>query len=145
MLRSLELYFKTLLNSSFPFLIVATKVEVKERILFNMLRPTIVVSINNDSLDSSLKNDGNALKAIGQGTGNGAGTNASGFSALLAGKRSDFSGTFIRLHEQTTFWASEEWDNAYAKGLGLDNNTNNLYETVYSGKRYGFSVRCLKD
>jgi len=31
--------------------------------------------------------DGNALKAIGQGTGLGAGTNTSGFSALLAGYR----------------------------------------------------------
>ncbi|NUN10837.1 MAG: carboxypeptidase regulatory-like domain-containing protein, partial [Ignavibacteriaceae bacterium] len=38
-----------------------------------------------DSLEAAVNNDGNALKAIGQGTGSGTGTNTSGFSALLAG------------------------------------------------------------
>ena len=38
-------------------------------------------------LATTVSNDGNALKAIGQGTGSGAGTNTSGFSALLAGCR----------------------------------------------------------
>jgi len=40
-----------------------------------------------EKLANTVDNDGNALKAIGQGTGSGAGTDTSGFSALLAGSR----------------------------------------------------------
>src|ERR1035437_8781265 len=39
------------------------------------------------TLGTTESNNGNALKAIGQGTGGGAGTNTSGFSALLGGGR----------------------------------------------------------
>ncbi len=41
-------------------------------------------------LGSSVEADGNALKAVEQGTGGGAGTNISGFSALLSGTRNDY-------------------------------------------------------
>lgn len=40
-----------------------------------------------DKLAAAVNFDRNALKAIGQGKGEGAGTNTSGFSALLAGQR----------------------------------------------------------
>lgn len=42
------------------------------------------------TLSSAVGGNGNALKAIGQGTGDGTGTNASGFSALLAGRRNRY-------------------------------------------------------
>jgi uncharacterized protein (TIGR02145 family) len=43
------------------------------------------------ALGTSVGGDGNALKEIGQGVGGGAGTNTSGFSALLAGFRYNYS------------------------------------------------------
>ncbi len=49
-----------------------------------------------ETLAAAVNNDGNALKAIGQGTGSGQGTDTSGFSALLAGLR-DTNGGFIML------------------------------------------------
>jgi uncharacterized protein (TIGR02145 family) len=39
------------------------------------------------TLSATVGGDGNALKAIGQGSGDGVGTNTSGFSALLVGFR----------------------------------------------------------
>ena len=39
------------------------------------------------TLKAAVGDDGNKLKAVGQGSGGGAGTNTSGFSALLAGYR----------------------------------------------------------
>ena len=49
--------------------------------------------------------DGNALKTIGQGMGDGAGTNTSGFSILLAGCRNEF-GLFINLGYDANIWSS---------------------------------------
>ncbi len=49
------------------------------------------------TLSSAVGGDGNALKAIGQGSGGGEGTNTSGFSALLAGYRHSSDGSFASL------------------------------------------------
>jgi uncharacterized protein (TIGR02145 family) len=59
------------------------------------------------TLVTTVNNDGNALKAVGQGTGSGAGRNTSGFSALLAGDRY-FSGYFYDLGAGAYFWSSTE-------------------------------------
>jgi len=85
--------------------------------------------------------DGNALKAVGQGTAPGAGTNTSGFSALLAGF--SISGGFYHLDE-TDFWSSTEYNTNDAYYLRLYNNNNSI-DITFGGKLYGFSVRCLKD
>lgn len=41
-----------------------------------------------DTLTTSVGNNGNSLKAVGQGMGEGTGTDSSGFSALLVDYRS---------------------------------------------------------
>ena len=97
------------------------------------------------TLDTTVSNDGNALKAVGQGTGSGAGTNTSGFSALLAGCRSS-NGHFFSLGDDTYIWSSTENDAVstdafymylygYDSSIGFD----------LSSKGGGFSVRCAKD
>ncbi len=59
------------------------------------------------TLRNEVNNDGLALKAIGQGTGSGEGTNTSGFSALLAGFR--YRGSDYRNLDRTIYlWSSTE-------------------------------------
>jgi len=95
------------------------------------------------TLIAEVGNDGNALKAIGQGTGGGAGTNTSGFSALLAGYRY-VNGNFLSLGNNTIFWSSTETSSAYASDLGLYYNGSGIGLNG-SSKTNGISVRCLKD
>ena len=85
----------------------------------------------------------NSLKAIGQGTGNGAGTNTSGFSALLAGGLSETS-HYGGLNDQFRFWTSEEKSSNkafYLFSYSLDNDTH----TGSNYKETAKSVRCIKD
>lgn len=101
------------------------------------------------SLSSRLgfSNDGNSLKAIGQGTGSGAGTNASGFSSLLAGSRNAV-GTFLYLGDNAYFWSSSllapEYDNEGAFTLNLSSDNSNIF-LLAGYKELGCSVRCVKD
>ncbi len=95
------------------------------------------------TLSDAVGGDGNALKSIGQGSGVGAGTNTSGFSALLAGSR-DLNGYFYNLGVNTIFLSSTEFNAAIANGLYLNNFDSSIY-LGYIGKAGGFSVRCLKD
>jgi len=94
------------------------------------------------TLTTTVGNDGNALKAIGQGSGSGAGTNTSGFSALLAGDRS-FNGYFYNL-DYGYFWSSTEFSASTAYFLYLYYSDSVIY-LIVDRKDYGFSVRCLKD
>ncbi len=95
------------------------------------------------SLSASVNNDGNSLKAVGQGVGNGAGANASGFSALLAGNF--FNGSFLQIMGTTSFWSSTEHGNpdyAYSLNLVAQNSTVIIIENT---KNIGFSIRCIKN
>ncbi len=94
-------------------------------------------------LANTVENNGNALKSIGVGAGNGAGTNTSGFSALLAGSR-NYNGHFISLSYSTYFWISSEYGAPYANLMGLSRIGNSIY--FGSGtKNIGFSIRCAQD
>jgi uncharacterized protein (TIGR02145 family) len=95
------------------------------------------------TLNTSVGASGNALKAIGQGSDGGAGTNTSGFSALLAGYRGG-DGGFNLLTLNTHFWGSTEYDATNASIMGLVYSDNLIYLHGYY-KDHGFSVRCLKD
>lgn len=90
-----------------------------------------------------VKNSSNALKAIGQGTSNGIGSNSSGFSALLGGYRG-LDNCFFYMKEFAYFWSSTEVSSTYARYLYLNLNNNNICLADY-GKEFGFSVRCIKD
>jgi uncharacterized protein (TIGR02145 family) len=95
------------------------------------------------TLGTTVSNDGNALKAVGQGTGAGAGTNTSGFSALLAGYR-DIHGDFYNLGDIPNFWSSTEYSATNAYIMYLNNYDSSIYFSNYN-KEIGFSVRCAKD
>lgn len=96
------------------------------------------------ALKNAVENDGNALKAIGQGSASGAGTNASGFSALLSGFRLSY-GFFSYLGTDTYFATSTETDSVSAGGVSLDNSSSNIVINYDITKRGGFSIRCLRD
>ena len=99
-----------------------------------------------NTLIDAVGGDGNALKAIGQGSGGGGGTNTSGFSALLAGRR-NFLANFASLGDYTSFWSSTELDyppKLFAWSMDLWNGGSHIF--IYGvTKENGFSVRCLKD
>jgi uncharacterized protein (TIGR02145 family) len=94
-------------------------------------------------LKTTVGGDGNALKAIGQGTSEGAGTNSSGFSALLASYR-DYDGTFNGLGYYALIWSATQWSAGYARLLILYDDGSNIQQDYERGD-CGVSVRCLKD
>jgi len=71
-------------------------------------------------------------------------TNAIGFSALPGGYR-DVVGSFYNIRNFAFFWSATENDGNGAWNRSLYNNNGKVYRDNYLGKRYGFSVRCLKD
>lgn len=85
----------------------------------------------------------NVLKTVGQGSGGGAGTNTSGFSALLTGYM-NYDGNFNYLSEVTHFWSSIEADGTSSYSLHLGYNNNGMFLINYN-KDDGFCVRCIKD
>jgi len=89
------------------------------------------------TLGTTVGGDGNALKAIGQGTGGGAGTNTSGFSALFAGYRYR-DGFFYGLVDLTYIWSSTRPYNLTLYGYNSDID-------FLRNSNLGFSVRCVKD
>lgn len=102
-------------------------------------------------LINEVEEEGNGLKAIGEGNGGGAGTNTSGFSGLLAGYRSSYDGSFNWLRYYSGFWISIEdyniKDNIELGGnMTLDGNSPKVnFSSFGSPKDYGNSVRCIKD
>ena len=95
------------------------------------------------TLATTLSNNSNALKAVGQGTDGGAGTNTSGFSALLAGYCNYLSPYFANLGYLTYFWSSTE-DGAFAYIMSLYYSDSN-FDFYEAGTALRYSVRCLND
>lgn len=101
-----------------------------------------------ETLKAEVNQDGNTLKAVGQGIGAGAGTNTTGFSALLAGYRV-YTGSFSNLGSTIRIFSSTL--------QGYDSGSYTVYNmSLWSNGSYipldglvwdyeGFSVRCLKD
>ena len=94
-----------------------------------------------DSLLVSENSDANALKSVGQGLNGGAGTNLSGFSALLAGTRY-YGESYNYIGYTANLWSST-----------LGTLPYHAYLTKYFGdmqfftndRRALFSVRCVKN
>jgi uncharacterized protein (TIGR02145 family) len=87
--------------------------------------------------------NGNALKAIGQGSGVGTGTDASGFSVLLSGYMAD-NGVYSYLNINAHFWSSTQSSSANANLMGLLYSDTLIYLHAFY-KTYGFCVRCVND
>jgi uncharacterized protein (TIGR02145 family) len=99
-----------------------------------------------ETLSTTVNYNGNALKAVGQGLAQyrGAGTNTSGFSALLAGMSWIANSTFESLGSITYFWSSTEGITSFAYIMCLSDDVGDV-GWHYGYLRNGFSVRCLKD
>jgi uncharacterized protein (TIGR02145 family) len=95
------------------------------------------------TLKTAINNNGNTLKALGQGTGDGTGTDSTGFSALMTGYY-NVEGGFQSLISETYSWSSTETDEDGATRLGLKDN-NNKFGLGHNDKVRGYSVRCIKD
>lgn len=91
-----------------------------------------------ETLTATVNNDGNSLKTIDQG----ASTDLSGFSGLLAGYF--IGGNYFNLGSYTTFWSSTEINAAVAYSVSLRYNYSNIY-MVNLLKECGYSIRCIKD
>jgi len=95
------------------------------------------------TLKAAVNNDGNSLKEIGQGTGSGAGTNTSGFSALMSGLHNT-NNYFSDLGYTTSFWSSTVDIGSFSYALHLAFQDTYVRLQVDSWER-GWSVRCVKD
>lgn len=94
-------------------------------------------------LRESVGRDGPSLKAVGQGSGNGAGTNTSGFSALLSGYRF-YDGSFYYLSDNAYFLSSHEFNASMSLNMYLNSYGVDAYFNQFS-KDNAYSIRCLKD
>jgi len=90
---------------------------------------------------------GGALKEAGTShwsSPNTSATNSSGFSALPGGYRDYSDGSFYDLGYLGCWWSGTEGDGSYAWSRYLDYCNADVYR-YSANKRYGFSVRCLRD
>jgi uncharacterized protein (TIGR02145 family) len=101
------------------------------------------------TLVTTANNNSNSLKAIGEGTGIGAGTNTSGFSVLLTGCCVGNGSGFVGLGTTSYLWSSEEaYDAKSGKYLVITmvlNSTKSDINFRNAVQSAGFSVRSVKD
>lgn len=93
------------------------------------------------TLIGNVSNSANALKEVGQGRGDGSGTNTSGFSARLAGVRKYTDGSFSARNDSTRIWCSKRNYNLY---IYYDEDRilfGNTYNDIIQN---GYSVRCIQ-
>ena len=71
-------------------------------------------------------------------------TNESGFTALPGGIRINYNGTFTYIGEHSNWWPATDYDatNAWYRTLNYNNSEVGRYD---NSKRYGFSVRCVRN
>jgi len=96
-----------------------------------------------DILYEYVGRDGNTLKATDQGSGDGVGSNTTGFSALLAGFTYWNTGNSSGLENYTRIWGSAESGDS-GKYIQMKGTSDNITIGEYN-KQYGFSVRCMKN
>ena len=89
------------------------------------------------------KTAGTQMKSTTGWSGNGNGTNSSGFNALPAGTRPTYGDDF-NLGDYGTFWTATPEDGKNAKTYSLSYMDGVLLKS-YENKARGYSVRCIKD
>jgi uncharacterized protein (TIGR02145 family) len=71
-------------------------------------------------------------------------TNASGFTALPAGGRDSYNGSYSTIADNGYWWSSASFSSSSAWSRTLYYNYSNISRSSLN-KRYGFSVRCVRD
>ena len=69
--------------------------------------------------------------------------NITGFSAMPSGFRA-FTGEFVNENQESYWWSATEGNNDIFGNLNLKFDSAKMY-TFHDNKKYGFSVRCIKD
>jgi uncharacterized protein (TIGR02145 family) len=93
-----------------------------------------------ETLSNTILNDGNSLKAVGQGSG----TDNSGFSALLAGSL-DNSGNFGALNSYARFWSSTDYY-TLVYSFGVYESKSDIYLSLpHNVDNSGYNIRCIKN
>lgn len=96
-----------------------------------------------ETLKSNVGGDGNKLKKVGVGSGGGAGTNASGFTALLAGWYRYDGPEFVGFYWRDLngyFWSSE-----LPTFMNLNSTHNGISISMGYSTNEAFSIRCIKN
>jgi uncharacterized protein (TIGR02145 family) len=93
-------------------------------------------------LKANVSYNSNDLKDLGQGSGVGTGTNASGFSALLAGTIN--RGAFASLGSIAAYWCSKAFISTYANTSILRATDTTIFGSYYPTDM-GESIRCIND
>lgn len=76
---------------------------------------------------------------------NGESTNISRFTALPGGYRSDRDGAFFSIRDNGSWWSISENDSNNAWMRAMTNYGTTDVRVISADKKYGISVRCLKD
>ncbi|OGU54925.1 MAG: hypothetical protein A2V66_02165 [Ignavibacteria bacterium RBG_13_36_8] len=97
-----------------------------------------------EELQAAVNYNSNAIKSIGEGSGNGAGTDATGFSLFLAGYRYPGSGSSNVAGRFTVLWSSTEFNALRAYRLSVT-DYDSMFSLYITNKDIGYSVRCIKD
>lgn len=98
------------------------------------------------TLATNIDNESNSLKAIGQGTGSGMGTDVTGFSGLLAGGKWYDNSGFVAKGGWGNFWISQVgYSSIYSYTMRLESNNNTIFIENGTREEWGLSVRCIKD
>ena len=86
---------------------------------------------------------GKSLKAVGVGSGVGAGNDLVGFAAKLPGNRTT-NGSFYNLGSYLHLWSSTESSSTLAWRRYIYSTYSTVYRDAFI-KGFGFSIRCLKN
>ncbi len=86
---------------------------------------------------------GKMKSTIGWNSPNTGANNSSGFTGLPGGYRYNF-GPYTNIGGSGGWWSSSEYDSTNAWYRGLGSSGSNVVRS-FSLKRYGFSVRCVRD
>ena len=95
------------------------------------------------ALRETVNDNSNLLKAIGEGSGTGVGTNSTGFSALFGGYRG-YYGNFYYIGFDSYLWSSSLGNAPFASSIYLYSTGNYIFFYDFD-KVYGFTVRCIQD
>ena len=71
--------------------------------------------------------------------------NATGFGALPAGYYYSSSSTYQNFSKNASFWSTRSYDNSNAYIFSLGHSGSHAGLSVYGGRSFGYSVRCLRD
>lgn len=105
--------------------------------------------IFDEDVDSPYLNDcvasvGKLLKSASTWCNSGNGMGTFGFSALLAGYRSN-NGSFYDAGYNANFWSAEEYSDYFSCSMNLYYHQDSAHLHYADGKDYAYSVRCLRD